>query len=101
MEAVQGMGGVLAALECRWINYPARVADASYKPLQLCVAQQCGLHTPRTLVTNVGQTAREFAAEFGGNLIYKPMCPGVLAEQDRTGSSIASTIAELLVKEDR
>jgi hypothetical protein len=50
MEAVQGMGGALMALGCRWMNHPARVADASYKPLQLCVAEQCGLRTPRTLV---------------------------------------------------
>lgn len=83
MEAVQGMGGALAALGCRWMNHPARVADASYKPLQLCVAKQCGLHTPRTLVTNVGQAARTFAAELGGKVIYKPMSPGVLAEESR------------------
>ncbi|HET9254676.1 MAG TPA: ATP-grasp ribosomal peptide maturase [Pseudonocardiaceae bacterium] len=83
MEAVQGMGGALASLRCRWMNHPARVADASYKPLQLCVADQCGLRVPRTLVTNVGQAAREFAAELGGSVIYKPMSPGVLAEQRR------------------
>lgn len=83
MEAVQGMGGTLVALGCRWMNHPARVADASYKPLQLCVAEQCGLRTPRTLVTNVGQAAREFVAELGGSVIYKPMSPGVLAEQGR------------------
>jgi hypothetical protein len=80
MEAVQGMGGALIALECRWMNHPARVADASYKPLQLCVAEQCELRTPRTLVTNVGEAAREFVAELGGSVIYKPMSPGVLAE---------------------
>lgn len=83
MEAVQGMGGALMALRCRWMNHPARVADASYKPLQLCVAEQCGLRTPRTLVTNVGQAAREFAAKLGGSVIYKPMSPGVLAEQSQ------------------
>lgn len=81
MEAVQGVGGVLAALECRWMNHPSRVADASYKPRQLCIAQQCGLCPPRTLVTNVGSAARDFASELGGEVIYKPMSPGVLAEQ--------------------
>lgn len=35
MEAVQGMGGVLGGLPCLWVNHPARVADASYKPMQL------------------------------------------------------------------
>lgn len=81
MEAVQGMGGVLAALECRWMNHPSRVADASYKPHQLCIAEQCGLRPPRTLVTNVGSAARDFTSELGGKVIYKPMSPGVLAEQ--------------------
>lgn len=81
MEAVQGIGGVLAALECQWMNHPSRVADASYKPHQLCVAEQCGLRPPRTLVTNVGSVARDFTSELGGKVIYKPMSPGVLAEQ--------------------
>lgn len=81
MEAVQGIGGVLAALGCRWMNHPSRVADASYKPHQLCIAEQCGLRPPRTLVTNVGSAAREFTRELGGKVIYKPMSPGVLSEQ--------------------
>ncbi|MGH3824464.1 MAG: MvdC/MvdD family ATP grasp protein [Pseudonocardiaceae bacterium] len=81
MEAIQGLGGVLAALECRWINHPSRVADASYKPIQLCIAAQCGLRPPRTLVTNVGSAAQDFTCELGGTAIYKPMSPGVLSEQ--------------------
>ncbi|MGH3753347.1 MAG: hypothetical protein ACRDRP_11725 [Pseudonocardiaceae bacterium] len=81
MEAVQGIGGVLAALQCRWMNHPSRVADAAYKPHQLCIAEQCGLRLPRTLVTNVGPAARDFTSELGGKVIYKPMSPGVLAEQ--------------------
>lgn len=81
MEAVQGIGGVLAALECCWVSHPSRVADASYKPHQLGIAEQCGLRPPRTLVTNVGSVARHFISELGGQVIYKPMSPGVLAEQ--------------------
>ncbi|MGH3874598.1 MAG: hypothetical protein ACRDSR_24370 [Pseudonocardiaceae bacterium] len=32
-------------------------------------------------MTNVGSAARDFASELGGKVIYKPMSPGVLAEQ--------------------
>jgi glutathione synthase/RimK-type ligase-like ATP-grasp enzyme len=81
MEAVQGLGGALAALPCCWMNHPARVADATYKPAQLHVAHACGLPTPRTLVTNVDTAAREFVGELGGRVIYKPMSPGVLGEE--------------------
>lgn len=83
MEAIQGVGGVLAALECPWMNHPSRVADASYKPHQLCIAEKCGLRPPRTLVTNVGSAARDFTRKLGGKVIYKPMSPGVLTEQGK------------------
>jgi ATP-grasp ribosomal peptide maturase len=83
MEAVQGMGGALAALPCRWMNHPARVADASYKIVQLYVAEESGLRTPRTMITNVGSAARGFVSELGGTAIYKPMSPGVLGEQGK------------------
>ena len=83
MEAVQGLGGVLATLRCRWMNHPSRVADASYKPMQLRTAQDSGLRVPRTLVTNVGSAARMFIEELDGAAIYKPMSPGVLSEQGK------------------
>ncbi|MDQ2708940.1 MAG: hypothetical protein M3Z25_15455 [Actinomycetota bacterium] len=80
MEAVQGIGGVLSALRCTWVNHPARVADASYKPLQLTVARDCDLPVPPTLITSVGAAARCFIDDIDGRVIYKPMSPGVIAE---------------------
>lgn len=100
MEAVQGVGGALAALECRWMNHPSRVADASYKPVQLCVAQACGLRTPRTVVTNVGSVARDLIRELGGRAIYKPMSPGVLAEQGKVKVVNATLISEDAIDDD-
>lgn len=82
LECTYGLGGVLCAQPWRWIDHPARVADAGYKPRQLRVAAQCGLTVPRSLVTNVGAQAREFAAEVREGLIYKSLSPGVVAEQD-------------------
>jgi hypothetical protein len=58
LECTYRLGGVLCAQPWRWIDHPARVADAGYKPWQLRVAAQCGLTVPRSLVTNVGAQAR-------------------------------------------
>ncbi|MGH3798946.1 MAG: MvdC/MvdD family ATP grasp protein [Pseudonocardiaceae bacterium] len=82
MESTCGLGGVLAAQPWRWIDHPGAVADASYKPRQLRVAAQCGLNVPRSLVTNVGTRAREFATEVGGALVYKSLSTGVVTERD-------------------
>jgi hypothetical protein len=82
LESVYGLGGVLSAQPWRWIDHPGAVADAAYKPRELRVAAQCGLSVPRSLVTNVGARAREFAAEVGGALVYKSLSTGVVAEQN-------------------
>ncbi len=82
LESTYGLGGALAAQPWRWIDHPGAVADAAYKPRQLRVAAQCGLNVPRSLVTNVGSRAREFAAEVGGALVYKSLSTGVVTEQD-------------------
>ncbi len=82
VESTYGLGGVLSAQPWRWIDHPAMVADASYKPRQLRVAAQCGLTVPRSLVTNVGAEVREFATEIRDGLVYKSLSPGVITEQD-------------------
>lgn len=82
LESTHGLGGVLTAQPWRWIDHPAVVADAGYKPRQLRVAAQCGLIVPRSLVTNVGVQAREFAAEVREGFVYKSLSTGVVAEQD-------------------
>lgn len=100
MEAVQGMGGILSGLSCLWVNHPARVADASYKPIQLGVASRAGLHVPRTLVTNDGPAARKFIADLGGTAIYKPMSVGVLGEDGHVKVVNASLVTADLVDDE-
>ncbi len=63
-EARQGFGGVVSAIP-RWLNHPADIAFAEYKPVQLRYAAECGLAVPRTLVTNDPGEARRFADEVG------------------------------------
>lgn len=82
LECTYGLGGVFSGQLWRWIDHPAVVADATYKPRQLRVAAQCGLTVPRSLVTNVGAQAREFAAEVSEGLVYKSLSSGF---GDRTG----------------
>jgi ATP-grasp ribosomal peptide maturase len=79
-EARMGVGGVLAALP-RWLNHPADIGRAEYKPVQLAHARACGLHVPATLVTNDPAEASTFVAGVG-RAVYKPFTPTGVTEQD-------------------
>ncbi|MFK0139916.1 MvdC/MvdD family ATP grasp protein [Streptomyces murinus] len=57
-QARAGLGGVLSALDCRWVNHPTSLARAEYKPVQLAAARACGLRIPATLITNRRPTCR-------------------------------------------
>ncbi len=80
-EARLGFGGVLGALDVLWINHPARVALAEYKPVQLKIAIRCGMRIPRTLITNDKVTLIEFAEVVGGPLVCKMLSSLVLSER--------------------
>jgi glutathione synthase/RimK-type ligase-like ATP-grasp enzyme len=80
-EARLGFGGVLGALDALWINHPARVAIAEYKPVQLHIATRCGLSVPRTLVTNDKETVIDFAEAVDGPVVCKMLSSLVLSEQ--------------------
>lgn len=73
-EALAGFGGVLSALPCIWVNHPYRNAVADIAPYALATAARCGLHVPRTLITNDPQAAAEFVSALpGGAAAYKPL----------------------------
>jgi glutathione synthase/RimK-type ligase-like ATP-grasp enzyme len=72
-EARHGFGGVLSALDCRWVNHPSANARAAYKPHQLATAVACGLRVPRTLITNDPAAGREFVAGCSPGAVYKPL----------------------------
>lgn len=59
-EARFGFGGLLASLPV-WLNHPADVARAEYKPVQFAAARAAGLTIPPTLLTNDAAQARAFA----------------------------------------
>ncbi|MGH3632711.1 MAG: ATP-grasp ribosomal peptide maturase, partial [Mycobacterium sp.] len=78
-EARRGLGGVLAALP-RWLNHPADMANAEYKPVQLALAGAVGLLVQATLITNDPDEARSFVAGVGA-AVYKPLAGGTIAEE--------------------
>lgn len=89
-----GLLGVLASLECLWVNHPGRNGDANYKPWQLSVAQRAGLRPPRTLITNDPVAARRFAADADGPVIYKTLAGGVI-DDDGVPKGMPTSIVDL------
>jgi ATP-grasp ribosomal peptide maturase len=80
-QARVGLGGVLASLPVKWINHPSALADCEYKPRQLGLARTVGLRVPATIVTNVPDEVRRFAAE-QGDIIVKSLAEPIIAEAD-------------------
>ncbi|GGS74008.1 ATP-grasp ribosomal peptide maturase [Streptomyces cinerochromogenes] len=82
-QARSGLGGIITALDCRWVSHPAAMSRAEYKPLQLATARACGLTIPATLITNSPDAVRAFAGEMRGAIICKPVASPVLIEDDQ------------------
>ncbi|MEV7289658.1 ATP-grasp ribosomal peptide maturase [Streptomyces sp. NPDC093252] len=82
-QARSGLGGIICALDCRWMNHPAAMSRAEYKPIQLAAARDCGLVIPPTLITNTPDAVRAFVAEHDGSVICKPVASPVLIEDDQ------------------
>jgi ATP-grasp ribosomal peptide maturase len=78
-EARLGLGGVLAAVP-HWLNHPADIARAEYKPLQLQNARAVGLTVPDTLITNDADEACRFAKEYE-RVVYKPLSAVGVSEE--------------------
>ncbi|MQA07930.1 MAG: ATP-grasp ribosomal peptide maturase [Pseudonocardiaceae bacterium] len=79
LEAKYGLGGVLSSLPALWVNHPARLADAAYKPVQLVTAARCGLDTPDTLITNESNSVELFAAK--GKTVTKVLGTNTIVEE--------------------
>ncbi|MGH3929486.1 MAG: hypothetical protein ACRDTF_05860, partial [Pseudonocardiaceae bacterium] len=74
-----GFGGLLASLPV-WLNHPADIARAEYKPVQFAAARAVGLTIPPTLLTNDAKAVRAFAKE-ADSIIYKPLS-GIAYQHD-------------------
>ncbi|MFF1419229.1 ATP-grasp ribosomal peptide maturase [Streptomyces sp. NPDC058280] len=70
-EARHGLGGILNDLHgALYVNHPAAVTRADFKPAQLQRFTELGLMIPPTLVTNDAKAARKFAAGHE-HVVYK------------------------------
>jgi ATP-grasp ribosomal peptide maturase len=81
-EARRGFGGLLFSLRTRWVNHPARIADAEFKPAQLRVAAACGLTVPRTLLTSDPGEAKIFCEAAEEGVVYKPLSASNVVQGD-------------------
>ncbi|MFI9149541.1 ATP-grasp ribosomal peptide maturase [Streptomyces sp. NPDC053367] len=84
-QARAGLGGVLSAVRCRWVNHPTAMARAEFKPVQLAAARASGLHIPATLVTNRPEDVQDFVRDHA-DVVCKPVASPVLIEDGRLKS---------------
>ncbi|MEV6744160.1 ATP-grasp ribosomal peptide maturase [Streptomyces sp. NPDC051080] len=93
-QARVGLGGIITALDCRWVSHPAAMSRAEYKPLQLATARQAGLTVPPTLITNTPDAVRAFVGDVGGSVICKPVATPVFVEGDRLKTVYTHRVTE-------
>ena len=85
-EANRGIIGVLESLALQqtlWVSHLHSIRRAELKPLQLAAAQQLGLRTPRTLLTNDSGAARAFYETCQGQVVLKAVSRGAIEEEER------------------
>jgi glutathione synthase/RimK-type ligase-like ATP-grasp enzyme len=71
-ESHEAFAGLWQATEAFWMNDPVKDQVASHKAYQLKIAQQVGLSTPLTLITNDVDQARRFVESLGHQkTVYK------------------------------
>ncbi|OMI40127.1 ATP-grasp ribosomal peptide maturase [Streptomyces sparsogenes] len=91
-ETRHGLGGILHNLRgARYVNHPAAVSRADFKPAQLQRFAELGLTIPATLVTNDAEQARKFAAEHE-LIIYKPFRGLPVSEDGHAGAIWAQRV---------
>ncbi|MGI5353290.1 ATP-grasp ribosomal peptide maturase [Streptomyces sp. CA-250714] len=93
-QARAGLGGIISAVGCRWVNHPAAMSRAEYKPLQLATARACGLTVPTTLITNSPDAVRTFVGDVGGRAVCKPVATPVFIEDDQLKTVYTRRLSE-------
>ncbi len=77
-EAIHGVGGILRATRCLWVNRPDVDAVAELKPYQLTLAKELGLRVPRTLLTNDPDEVAALLRRADRPIVYKALTGGVI-----------------------
>ena len=65
-----------------WVSHPDQLKLAARKPVQLVLAEELGIETPKTLITNDSYKAKEFFELCSGKVICKPTGRGWVYSED-------------------
>jgi hypothetical protein len=88
-EAMQGIGGILRATNCLWVNRPDIDAIGELKPYQLELAKRLGFRVPRTLLTNDPQEVTALLdSAFPGGLLTTVVGEEIREHLDRVGHTM-------------
>ena len=82
-EARAAAHGMLASLKCFRMDHLRHIRHAENKQLQLQVARELGLDTPRTLTTNDPVAVRGFAKSCDGGMVTKMLSSFAIYEEGK------------------
>jgi len=82
-EARAAAHGMLASLKCFRMDHLRDIRHAENKQLQLQVARELGLDTPRTLTTNDPAAVRAFAKSCDGEMVTKMLSSFAIYDQGK------------------
>jgi len=86
----------LSKSECKWINRPEFNRVADNKILQLRLAKQLGLCTPKTIVSNDAEEVLKFSKRLNPKyLIYKTLSHPFISETKETFRSVFTSRLEI------
>ncbi|HXE72962.1 MAG TPA: alpha-L-glutamate ligase [Candidatus Nitrosotenuis sp.] len=70
-ECLAALNGLLNTLPALVVNRPVASGSNASKPYQVALVERFGFRVPRTLVTNLPESARQFYESLGGEVVYK------------------------------
>jgi glutathione synthase/RimK-type ligase-like ATP-grasp enzyme len=73
------LGGILGQ-RCRWMSRPEAIWKAEFKPYQLDIAAALGFAIPKTLISNVPDSIRDFFSFCGQQMIAEPVRSGHMVQ---------------------
>jgi len=82
-EAIATVKGIVASLKAFRMDPEPNIRRADNKQLQLQVANELGLETPRTLITNDADAVRSFARSCEGGIVTKMLSSFAVYEDGR------------------
>jgi glutathione synthase/RimK-type ligase-like ATP-grasp enzyme len=98
-EAMQGVGGILRATHCLWVNRPDVDAASELKPYQLELAKRLGLRVPRTLLTNDPAEVAALLDTADRPIVYKAFTGGVIHYPGGFPSGLLTTVVGPEIRE--